>query len=172
MSAMKDFFKSFNKVVSSLISSLKSQAELLRQSQPPQAKPCMSALLDAKSVFKSDVRIQGQLHSNENLVIDGLYQGHITAQNNTVAVGSSGQVSANIIAKKVIVEGEVIGDISAEDKVVLTASGTVTGNIKAAVVDLENGARFKGIIEMDPPLEEVINEQLDPAPKAIAMEPS
>jgi hypothetical protein len=48
MSAMKDFFKSFNKVVSSLISSLKSQAELLRQSQPPQAKLCMSALLDAK----------------------------------------------------------------------------------------------------------------------------
>jgi cytoskeletal protein CcmA (bactofilin family) len=132
----------------------------------------MSALLDAKSVFKSDVRIQGQLHSNENLVIDGLYQGHITAQNNTVAVGSSGQVSANIIAKKVIVEGEVIGDISAEDKVVLTASGTVTGNIKAAVVDLENGARFKGIIEMDPPPAEVINEQLDPEPKAIAMEPS
>jgi cytoskeletal protein CcmA (bactofilin family) len=121
MSAMKDFFKSFNKGVSSLISSLKSQAELLRQSQPPQAKPCMSALLDAKSVFKSDVRIQGQLQSNENLVIDGLYQGHITAQNNTVAVGSSGQVSANIMAKKVIVEGEVIGDISAEDKVVLTA---------------------------------------------------
>jgi cytoskeletal protein CcmA (bactofilin family) len=75
-------------------------------------------------------------------VIDGLYQGHITAQNNTVAVGSSGQVSANIIAKKVIVEGEVIGDISAEDKVVLTASGTVTGNIKAAVVDLENGAKI------------------------------
>jgi hypothetical protein len=40
------------------------------------------------------------------------------------------------------------------------------------VVDLENGARFKGIIEIDPPLAEVINEQLDPAPKAIAMEPS
>lgn len=172
MSAMKDFFKSFNKVVSSLISSLKSQAELLRQSQPPQAKLCMSALLDAKSVFKSDVRIQGQLQSNENLVIDGLYQGHITAQNNTVAVGSSGQVSANIMAKKVIVEGEVIGDISAEDKVVLTASGTVIGNIKAAVVDLENGARFKGIIEMDPPPAEVINEHLDPEPKAIAMEAS
>lgn len=172
MNAMKDFFKSFKKVVSSLISSLKSQAELLRQSQPPQTKPSMAALLDAKSVFKSDVKIQGQLHSNENLVIDGLYQGHITAQNNTVAVGSSGQVSANIIAKKVIVEGEVIGDISAEDKVVLTASGTVIGNIKAAVVDLENGARFKGIIEMDPPPAEVINEHLDPEPKAIAMEPS
>jgi cytoskeletal protein CcmA (bactofilin family) len=66
----------------------------------------------------------------------------------------------------------VIGDISAEDKVVLTASGTVIGNIKAAVVDLENGARFKGIIEIDPPPAEVINEHLDPEPKAIAMEPS
>ena len=71
-----------------------------------------------------------------------------------------------------IVEGEVIGDISAEDKVVLTASGTVTGNIKAAVVDLENGARFKGIIEMDPQLTEIIDQQLDLEPKAIAMEPS
>jgi cytoskeletal protein CcmA (bactofilin family) len=177
---MKDFLRSLNNVVSPSISSqanalkirLISQFALLRKPQQPQPQPSMAKLLDAKSVFKSDVKIQGQLHCNENLVIDGLYQGHITAQNNTVAVGSSGQVSADIIAKKVIVEGEVIGDISAEDKVVLTASGTVTGNIKAAVVDLENGARFKGIIEMDPQLANIIDEQLDLESKAIAIEPN
>ena len=175
---MKDFLRSINNVVSPSISSranalkgrLISRVAFLRK--PPQPQLSMAKLLDAKSVFKSDVKIQGQLHCHENLVIEGIYQGHITAQNSTVAVVSSGQVCADIIAKKVIVEGEVIGNISAEDKVVLTASGTVTGNIKAAVVDLENGARFKGIIEMDPQLTEIIDQQLDLEPKVIAMEPS
>ena len=74
--------------------------------------------------------------------------------------------------KTVIVEGEVTGDISAEDKVILAASGKLTGNIKAAVVDLKNGARFKGIIEMDPQSAEIIDQPLDLETKVIAMEPS
>lgn len=169
---MNDFFKSLNKFVSSWLSSLKSRIKLLRQPQQSEIKPSLTTSLDAKTVFMSDVKIQGQLYCDENLVIDGLYKGNITAKNSTVAVGSSGIVCADIVAKKVIVEGEMIGDISAEDKVVLAASGTVTGNIKAAVVDLENGARFKGIIEMDPQLTEIIDQQLDLESKTIVMEPS
>jgi len=169
---MNDFLKSLNKFVSSWISSIKSQTKLLRQTQQSEIKPSLATLLDAKSVFMSDVKIQGQLHCEENLVIDGLYNGNITAKNSTVAVGPSGQVSADIVADKVIVEGELIGNISAEDKVVLAASGTVTGNIKAAVVDLESGAKFKGILQIDPPQAEIIDQQLDLEAKAIAMEPS
>ena len=169
---MNDFLKSLNKFVSLWINSLKSRTKFLRQPQQPEIRPSLANFLDAKSVFMSDVKIQGQLHCDENLVIDGLYKGNITAKNSIVAVGPSGVVSADIVAKKVIVEGELIGDIAAEDKVVLAASGTVTGNIKAAVVDLENGARFKGIIEMDPQLAEIIDHQLDLDSKAIAMEPS
>ena len=169
---MNDFLKSLNKFVSSWISSIKSRTKLLRQTQQSQIKPTLSTLLDAKSVFMSDVKIQGQLHCEENLVIDGLYNGNITAKNSTVAVGPSGQVSADIVADKVIIEGELIGNISAEDKVVLAASGTVTGNIKAAVVDLESGAKFKGILQIDPPQAEIIDQQLDLEAKAIAMEPS
>lgn len=169
---MNDFLKSLNKFVSSWISSIKSQTKLLRQTQKSEIKPSLATLLDAKSVFMSDVKIQGQLHCEENLVINGLYNGNITAKNSTVAVGPSGQVSADIVADKVIVEGELIGNISAEDKVVLAASGTVTGNIKAAVVDLESGAKFKGILQIDPPQAEIIDQQLDLEAKAIAMEPS
>ena len=169
---MNDFSKSLNKFVSSWINSLKSRTKFLRQPQQPEIKPSLANFLDAKSVFMSDVKIQGHLHCDENLVIDGLYKGNITAKNSTVAVGLSGQVSADIVADKVIVEGELIGNISAEDKVVLAASGTVTGNIKAAVVDLENGAKFKGILEIDPPQAEIIDQHLDLEAKAIAMEPS
>jgi cytoskeletal protein CcmA (bactofilin family) len=169
---MKDFLKSLNKVVGSWISSLKSGTNPLRQPQQSEINTSLASLLDAKSVFMSNVKIQGQLHCDENLVIDGLYKGNITAKNSIVAVGPSGVVSADIVAKKVIVEGELIGDISAEDKVVLAASAKLTGNIKAAVVDLKNGARFKGIIEMEPQPAEIIDQQLDLESKAIAMEPS
>ena len=55
---------------------------------------------------------------------------------------------------------------------VLATSGTVIGNIKAAVVDLEAGAKFKGILEIDPPQAEIIDQQLDLESKTIVMEPS
>ena len=169
---MKDYIESLNKLVSQWLSSLKSRAVSMRQPQQLDIEPSLASLLDAKSLFMPDVKIQGQLKCDENLVIDGLYSGHITAQNSAVAVGPSGQVSADIVAKTVIVEGEVTGDISAEDKVILAASGKLTGNIKAAAVDLKNGARFKGIIEMDPQSAEIIDQPLDLETKVIAMEPS
>jgi cytoskeletal protein CcmA (bactofilin family) len=67
-----------------------------------------------------------------------------------VSVGQSGKVHADINAKVVKVDGEVSGDISGNEKVVISKSGNVRGNIVAPRVTLEDGAIFKGSIDMDP----------------------
>ena len=96
------------------------------------------------------VKIEGQIVSDENLVIEGKVSGSITAKNNEVTVGKSGILTANIGAKVVHIEGTVKGDISGSEKVVISKTGNVLGNIQSPRVTLEDGAKFKGSIEMDP----------------------
>ena len=65
-------------------------------------------------------------------------------------MGQSGKVNANVTAKTIKIEGEVKGDIKGNEKVVVSKSGNVRGNIIAPRVTLEDGAKFKGSIDMDP----------------------
>jgi cytoskeletal protein CcmA (bactofilin family) len=94
--------------------------------------------------------IEGDVIGEESLVIDGKVVGTILLDNNDLTVGQSGQVTASIKAQVVRIEGEVTGDITGNEKVVITKTGRVLGNIVAPRVTLEDGARFKGRIDMDP----------------------
>ena len=94
--------------------------------------------------------IKGEVSGEEDLLIQGRVEGSVHMSNNEVAVGESGQVSADIHAKVAKVDGEVNGDITANEKVVISKSGNVRGNIVAPRVTLEDGAIFKGSIDMDP----------------------
>ena len=96
------------------------------------------------------VKIKGEIHSEENLLIEGKVQGTITAKSHEVTVGKSGAVKANIAAKIVRIEGAVQGDIQGGEKVIIAASGNVKGNIITPRMSLEDGAKFKGSIDMDP----------------------
>lgn len=96
------------------------------------------------------VKIEGQITSDENLVIEGKVNGSITANNHEVTVGKSGNLKANISANVVNIQGIVKGDISGSEKVVISNTGNVLGNIQSPRVTLEDGAKFKGSIEMDP----------------------
>ena len=94
--------------------------------------------------------IKGEVSGEEDLLIQGKVEGTIHMANNEVSVGESGQVSADIKARVAKIDGEVNGDITANEKVVVTKSGNVRGNIVAPRVTLEDGAIFKGSIDMDP----------------------
>jgi len=96
------------------------------------------------------ITIKGEVIGEEDLLIQGKVEGTIQLANNEVSVGESGQVSADIQARVAKVDGEVNGDITANEKVVITKSGNVRGNIVAPRVTLEDGAIFKGSIDMDP----------------------
>ena len=102
------------------------------------------------SMIGPRLKIEGDLVSNEDLVIQGQVKGRITAKSNEVVVGVNGKLKADLQAKIVKVEGSVRGDISAVEKVIIAKTGNVIGNIQAPRVNLEDGAKFKGSIEMDP----------------------
>jgi len=102
------------------------------------------------AMIGSKVVIEGQITSGEDLLIEGNVSGTIMAVDHEVIVGQSGVLKANIAAKTVRIDGTVEGDVSGGEKVIISKTGNVLGNIDAPRVTLEDGAKFKGSIEMDP----------------------
>jgi len=109
-----------------------------------------SVSIGGKTMIGPTVVIDGNITSAEDLVVEGKVSGTITATGHEITVGEAGQLKANISAKIVRIEGKVEGDISAGEKVIISKSGDVLGNIDAPRVNLEDGAKFKGSIEMNP----------------------
>ena len=96
------------------------------------------------------IEIKGTVTGDEDLVVQGKVEGTIDLGVHQVTVGPSGTVTADIHAKVVNIDGEVSGDLTGGEKVVISKSGKVRGNIVAPRVTLEDGAIFKGSIDMDP----------------------
>jgi cytoskeletal protein CcmA (bactofilin family) len=94
------------------------------------------------------VQIKGELSGNEDLIIDGKIEGRINLKDHHLTVGANGRITAEIHAKSVLVNGEVIGNIIADDKVEIAPSGSVDGDISAPRVALADGSCFKGSIDM------------------------
>ena len=94
------------------------------------------------------VKIKGDISSDENLVIEGQVDGTITLNSHELTVGQSGRVNANVSAKIIKIDGQVNGDIVGKEKIIISKTGNVRGNIIAPVVILEEGGKFKGTIDM------------------------
>ncbi len=102
---------------------------------------------EVATIGKSVV-VKGELSGNEDLVIDGDVEGSITLRGQTLTVGPNGRVRANIEARNVIMHGRVDGDIHATDRVELRKSASLSGNISTARISIEDGAFFKGGIDI------------------------
>ncbi len=98
----------------------------------------------------STILIKGDLSGDEDLVIEGRVEGKIELTKHNVTIGKSGRVKADVYGGVITVEGEVNGNLFGEDQLVLRKSSTVRGNIVAPRVVLEDGADFKGSIDMSP----------------------
>jgi cytoskeletal protein CcmA (bactofilin family) len=103
----------------------------------------------AIAIIGSKIRFKGELVGEEDLIIQGTVDGTIDLKGNNLTVGKDGTLRANVTAKTVVVEGKVEGDIFGEEKITIKKSSLVKGNIIAARVTLEDGAKFKGSIDMD-----------------------
>lgn len=96
------------------------------------------------------LEITGELTGNEDIIIDGVVDGRVSVNDHTVTVGEHGHIKAEIHASSVVVAGEVVGNIVADDKVEVTATGALQGDITAPRVVLAEGARFEGKVDMGP----------------------
>lgn len=94
-----------------------------------------------------NVRIQGELSGDEDIVIEGRVEGKITVSK-TVRIGPQAQVNAEVKAQNVVVAGKVVGNVVAAERVEILASGSLEGNIKAPKIAIAEGAQFRGSVEM------------------------
>ncbi len=92
--------------------------------------------------------VKGEITGTDSLIIDGRVEGSIHLEGNRVTVGRGGQAAANIIAREVVVMGKVRGSIIATDRLDIRAEGGVVGDISAPRLSIEDGAFFKGGIDI------------------------
>ena len=92
--------------------------------------------------------IKGEISGSESLFIDGKVEGSVVLNGNRVTVGRNGHVAASITAREVVVLGKVRGNVTATDRVDIRAEGSLTGDVAAARISIEDGAFFKGGIDI------------------------
>jgi cytoskeletal protein CcmA (bactofilin family) len=95
--------------------------------------------------------VKGEITGSESLYIDGKVEGSINLPGNRVTVGRNGQVAASIIAREIVVLGKIRGNVSASDRVDIRAEGSLSGDVAAARISIEDGAFFKGGIDIRKP---------------------
>jgi cytoskeletal protein CcmA (bactofilin family) len=135
-------------------------ADLQRQPNPPAPapeynnppKPVSSAIAvsDQATIGKSLV-IKGEVTGSESLYIDGRVEGSIHLPGNRVTVGRNGVVAANITARETVILGKVRGNVIATDRVDIRNEGSLTGDVVAQRISIEDGAFFKGGIDIRKP---------------------
>jgi cytoskeletal protein CcmA (bactofilin family) len=102
---------------------------------------------DQATIGKSLV-IKGEVTGSESLYIDGRVEGSISLAGNRVTIGRNGVVAANINAREIVVLGKVRGNLTASDRVDIRSDGSLTGDVVAARISIEDGAYFKGGIDI------------------------
>jgi cytoskeletal protein CcmA (bactofilin family) len=95
--------------------------------------------------------IKGEINGSESLFIDGKVEGSVNLPGNRVTIGRNGQVAANITAREIVVLGKVRGNVNATDRVDIRAEGSLSGDVAAARISIEDGAFFKGGIDIRKP---------------------
>lgn len=94
------------------------------------------------------LQLQGELTGDEDFTIEGQVRGTIQLVNQRLTVGPLGKITGNVTAREVVVYGQVQGNIQAQDRVEIKKSGSVVGDLKLARISIEDGAYFKGHIDI------------------------
>lgn len=97
----------------------------------------------------ASLHIKGEITGNEDLHIDGTVEGLVQLEDRRLTVGASARVTADIIAREVVVYGNVKGNLRARDRIEIKKDGSVVGDLTTARIMIEDGAYFKGSIEID-----------------------
>jgi cytoskeletal protein CcmA (bactofilin family) len=105
---------------------------------------------DVATIGKSVV-VKGELSGSEDLYVDGHVEGSITLRGQSLTIGPNGRVRANIEARNVILHGQVDGNVTATDRVELRKSASLKGDIATARIAIDDGAYFKGTIDIQKP---------------------
>jgi cytoskeletal protein CcmA (bactofilin family) len=113
-----------------------------RSSSPPVSREA--------AVIGPSIHIDGDVRGEEDLLIEGEVSGTVQLKNNSLTIGPQGKVRADVYAHSIYVDGYLEGDLFGSERVHIRKSAQVKGNVTSPRVSVEDGAKFKGAIEMDP----------------------
>jgi len=116
----------------------------------PSASRLGSSASRSSARLGASIQIKGQVSGDEDLQIDGKVDGPISLRGHELIVGSTAQLNSEIHAGEVVVSGKVVGNVHARGRVDIRKDGSVSGDISTARISIEDGAHFKGRIEIDP----------------------
>jgi cytoskeletal protein CcmA (bactofilin family) len=142
----------------------------------PRTEASNSMEKDIVNIGKSVV-IKGELNGSEDLTIEGHVEGTIQLREHVLTIGPNGKIKAQVFAKSVIVLGEVMGNVTASDKVDIRDNGSVDGDIVSPRVAIAEGAHFRGSVDMQrkgapqqtqAPKPVAVSMPVQPAPQAAA----
>ena len=119
---------------------------------------------DVVNIGKSVV-IKGELNGSEDLTIEGHVEGKIELKDHVLTIGPNGRIKAQVLAKSVIVLGEVNGNVTATEKVDIRDGGSVDGDIISPRVAIAEGAHFRGTVDMQ---RKTAGQQAQPSKTAAA----
>lgn len=102
------------------------------------------------AVIGASIHVDGTLRGEEDLLIEGKVKGTVELRKNSVTIGPTGEVTADVVAHTIFVDGSMDGTLVASERIVIRKSARIKGSIAAPRVSLEDGAQFNGSIDMDP----------------------
>jgi len=136
------------------------------QSTPRPAAPAITT--QEQATLGKSLVIKGEVTGSESLYIDGRVEGSINLPGNRVTVGRNGVVSANISAREIVVLGKVRGNMTASDRVDIRGEGSLTGDVVAQRISIEDGAYFKGGIDIRKPGQKPNGESKETSTPAVS----
>src|ERR1700730_754590 len=122
-------------------------APLVAGAPSPRPEASQHLERDIVNIGKSVV-IKGELNGSEDLTIEGHVEGTIQLKEHVLTIGPNGKIKAQVFAKAVIVLGEVVGNVTASEKVDIRDNGSVDGDIISPRVAIAEGAHFRGSVDM------------------------
>ncbi|HVY91388.1 MAG TPA: polymer-forming cytoskeletal protein [Bryobacteraceae bacterium] len=96
--------------------------------------------------------IKGSIHSKEDLILDGELEGDLDVENRSLTIGPHGKVIANAKAREVDIQGNMTGNVASSGKTFIRSSGQLLGDVVTGGIVIENGAVFKGRVEILTPV--------------------
>ena len=126
------------------------QKNLLANKESKDAMPPVDAIANRETGWLgSNLRVKGDITGSEDLLIDGSVEGLIQLDERKLTVGATAKVTADITTRDVVVYGYVKGNVRARGRIEIKKNGCVIGNLTTAQIMIEDGADFKGSIEID-----------------------
>jgi cytoskeletal protein CcmA (bactofilin family) len=118
-------------------------------SNPPAASPKSGGTAVPRvAVIGSNMLIIGKVQSSEDLYVDGEVRGTLEAENCRLTIGPNGKANAGAKAREVDIMGRIDGDVITQEKISIRKGGQLVGDIRAAGIVIEDGAYFKGSIDI------------------------